>query len=49
LEPEVKTEGKKSYTKKGSDTKIGKEQNKRNETVGEKRSFSAFRSISEKK
>ena len=49
LEPEVKTEGKKSYTKKGSDTKIGKEQNKRNETVGEKRSFSNFRSLAEKK
>jgi len=45
LEPEVKTEGKKSYTKKGSE----KEQIKRNEVVGEKRSFSAFRSIAEKK
>ena len=49
VEPAIKSEGKKSYTKKGSDTKIGKEQNKRNETVGEKRSFSTFRSISEKK
>ncbi len=47
VEPAIKSEGKKSYTKKGSE----KEQIKRNEVVGESksRSFKDFRSISEKK
>ncbi len=47
VEPAIKSESKKSYTKKGSE----KEQIKRNEVVGESkiRSFKDFRSISEKK
>ena len=46
VEPPVKSE---DYTKAYGDKKSVHKQVKRNEIVGEKRTFSAFRSIAEKK